>query len=103
MSGGEMYEFNQPLPKYKCHKVVGALRIKSITAKVAGRFHMLYVFTFEESEYDGFTLTEDWFKKHNPKTGGYLVQYDDSYLSFSPEKQFIEGYTKIETAESQSN
>jgi hypothetical protein len=34
--------------------------------------------------------------KHNPQVGGYFVEYDDGYHSFSPAEAFEAGYTLID-------
>lgn len=41
------------------------------------------------------TVAEDFFAKHNPQVGGYLVIYADGYMSFSPAKAFEDGYVAI--------
>jgi hypothetical protein len=33
--------------------------------------------------------------KHQPEVGGYYVQYEDGYASFSPAAAFEDGYTPI--------
>jgi hypothetical protein len=33
--------------------------------------------------------------KHKPEVGGYFVQYEDGYLSFSPAAAFESGYTEV--------
>ena len=47
---------------------------------------------------DGHTvrLSKQWFQRHNPHRGGYLVIYQDGYASFSPKEAFEEGYTRLE-------
>ena len=37
-----------------------------------------------------------YLEKHDPAAGGYFVEYDDGYESFSPAKAFNEGYTLVE-------
>jgi hypothetical protein len=37
-----------------------------------------------------------WFDKHKPKVGGYLVCYEDGYLSYSPAEAFEKGYSRIQ-------
>jgi hypothetical protein len=48
-----------------------------------------------EDGYSGFFVTGDYLHKHNPQVGGYFVQYDDGYKSFSPARAFEEGYTRL--------
>ncbi len=79
------------MPKYKCHKEVHALQI----AKVVNNPDESVDLFFEESGYMPINLEDDYGKKHNPKAGGYYVIYEDNYKSFSPQKAFEDGYTKI--------
>lgn len=91
-----MLEFAKPLPQYQCHKIVGALKIKSITPEQKARWITLYKIEFEEEGYDPITMPQEWYNKHKPCIGGYFVQYKDGYVSYSPAKEFIDGYTKVE-------
>lgn len=74
------------LPKYQCHKVVHALKIKSIVG---------LLITPEDSGYGQFTVASEYLEKHNPQPGGYYIVYEDGYKSFSPAKAFEEGYTLV--------
>ena len=44
----------------------------------------------EYNKYRGWTIPAD----ENPEDKGYLVKYSDGYISWSPEKQFKEAYSK---------
>ncbi len=44
----------------------------------------------EYNAYRGWTIPAD----ENPEDKGYLVKYSDGYISWSPEKQFEEAYSK---------
>lgn len=46
----------------------------------------------EYNKYRGWTIPAD----ENPEDKGYLLKYSDGYISWSPEKQFEEAYSKIE-------
>ncbi|TMI87858.1 MAG: hypothetical protein E6H08_18780 [Bacteroidetes bacterium] len=84
---------NQPsieMPRYKCHKIVHALKIKEMISLIDG----IYIRPVEAG-YAPFIVSEEWAIKHNPKVDGYYVVYDDGYKSFSPAKAFEEGYTRI--------
>ena len=82
------------LPKYKCHKEVQALKIKSLAYLPEGKCQIAP----EEEGFDILLMDQDWTKKFKGgwEDFGYLVKYDDGYLSWSPTKAFEEGYTKIE-------
>lgn len=78
---------NLNLPKYRCYKVVGAIRISKVEfgdtgATVLGDGHAVEV-------------DQAFLDKHGPKEGQYLVQYDDGYLSISPAQAFEMGYTVV--------
>lgn len=84
------------LPKYRCHKVVGALKIKRIEPRLAGGTipdgHQLVP---EDNSYSAFALSHDFIERHKPKPGGYYVVYEDGYASYSPADAFESGYTRI--------
>ncbi len=73
------------MPKYKCHKEVWALKIKSI--------HNLTM-TPEDPNYAPFDLPLEYVSKHEPVAGGYYVVYADGYKSYSPAKAFEGGYVR---------
>lgn len=79
------------MPRYKCHKEVSALKIKSITSSASG-----VVLEFEDPGFAPMTMGFEWQAKHKPQPGWYLVIYDgDGYTSCSPAKAFEDGYTRI--------
>ena len=80
------------MPKYKCHKVVHALKIKSINPADSGSG---FIIIPEEDRYDPFYVSLDYAERHRPKDGGYYVVYEDGYKSFSPAEAFEGGYTKL--------
>lgn len=82
-----MSEPASPIPQYRSHKVVGALKIRSI----------LNNNTIVPDEY-GFApidMGDIWMEKHQPMIGGYLVFYEDGYQSYSPKQAFESGYTSV--------
>ncbi len=86
------------MPRYKCHKEVWALKIKAIRQNdqptdLKGGSWILDV---EEPGYAPIEVSHtDYILKHSPKVGGYYVVYRDGYQSFSPVKEFEDGYTRI--------
>lgn len=111
------------MPRYKCHKEVWAFKIKKIirvempqfqSATCRGsaalgtacgscercewdRIHPVPGATIvpEESQYLPFTVDREYLTKHQPIVGGYYVVYKDGYKSFSPAKEFEDGYTLL--------
>ena len=89
------------MPKYQSHKIVHALKIKSIEQDIdrAKRENResdggAYIVP-EESGFAEFKVDYNYVKKHNPQVGGYYVVYEDGYKSWSPAEAFEKGYTKI--------
>lgn len=78
------------LPQYKCHKVVRAGKILA-TARNPNEDAVFL-------DVDGvvnkwLSAPAGWLNKHNPDIGGYLVAYEDGYLSYSPAAAFEAGYS----------
>lgn len=78
------------LPQYKCHKVVRAGKILA-TARNPNEDAVFL-------DVDGVVnkwlfAPTGWLNKHNPDIGGYLVAYEDGYLSYSPAAAFEAGYS----------
>ena len=86
------------MPKYKSHKEVWALKIKSIVRDGEGENRESdgsAIITPEEEGYAPFRVEGDYLHKHKPQVGGYYVVYKDGYKSFSPAEAFEEGNTRI--------
>lgn len=79
------------LPKYQSHKIVHALKIKDIQLRPEGGV----IVVPEDEGYGPFGLSAEYAFKHEPKVGGYYVQYPDGYESWSPADAFESGYTAI--------
>lgn len=77
-----------PMPLFKSHKTVRAAKIEGVRNDWAEQgVHV-----------EGLGLVrmgDEWMAKHKPEAGGYLVEYEDGYRSFSPAKAFEDGYTAI--------
>lgn len=82
-----------PLPRYKCHKYVWALKIKEIRTHHVEPPDGSAVIVPEDDRYENFRVEKDYVEKHNPQPGGYYVVYEDGYKSFSPAEAFENGYT----------
>jgi hypothetical protein len=80
-----------PLPKYKCHKIVQALKIKEIKANSFREFEIF----FDDERFGPILVDLKWIGKHEPLAGGYYVAYDDDYRSYSPADVFEAGYTRV--------
>lgn len=79
------------IPKYKCHKEVGGLKIKAI-----GYHEGTIVLIPENEQYEYIKVSSEYMEKHKPKIGGYYVRYEDGYESYSPSDVFEDGYTLID-------
>ena len=85
------------MPRYKCYKVVWALKIKDIRLEAGEAWPNTrrMVLVPEEEGYTPVTVTREYMSKHKPEVGGYYVVYEDGYKSFSPVEPFESGYTRI--------
>jgi hypothetical protein len=94
-----------PMPLYKCHKEVWALKIAEIHKEefpaTTGEHPMGgavvaagAILVPAESCFAPFLVDGEYLRKHNPQPGGYYVVYKDGYKSFSPAAAFEEGYTR---------
>lgn len=80
---------------YQCHKQVLAAKIVNI-ATMRHDDGPATVRTTLHLEGGSFVqVSPEWVAKHVPSCGGYFVQYDDGYESFSPAKAFESGYTDV--------
>lgn len=76
------------LQRYRCHKIVEAAEIVSISGN---RVWM--------KQSDPIDVSNEWLSRFHPETsdgmGGYFIRYADGYESWSPTQAFEEGYTRI--------
>jgi hypothetical protein len=98
---------SSPMPQYQCHKKVRALKILGVESIKPTVAELQAILDEEggaeppggrltvEAPFAPLEVSPEWMRKHNPQIGGYFVQYEDGYVSFSPAKAFEEGYTKI--------
>lgn len=75
----------EPLPLYQCHKQVRAAKIVGFWGN-PNRLNL--------GKHGVIEVDDAWFTR-NPKTsaGGYFVEYEDGYTSYSPADVFKSGYT----------
>jgi len=83
-------DVEHPWPEYTCHKKVRAAKIQCVGAPRMNGCH-LTLYGIE----DTFSVSHEWYTHHNPQEGGYLVEYADGYLSFSPAEAFEGGYSDV--------
>lgn len=83
------------LPKYRCHKVVQAAKIIETGPEPGGR-DVALTLQLPSKEVGVVIVSTDWALKHNPQVGGYFIQYEDGYQSYSPAAAFEDGYTAID-------
>ena len=53
------------------------------------------VITPEEKGFGDFDVESSYINKHCPEVGGYYVQYQDGYESYSPAEAFESGYSRV--------
>lgn len=84
----------QNMGKFISHKEVHAGKITAVNTSDSGGYKVEYL---DANHRPAWTVVPwKWWDKHRPEPGGYLVQYRDGYLSYSPAQAFEEGYTRIE-------
>lgn len=87
--------YPKELPKYRCHKVVHAVKIWLVNPSPdPAEGGAMIVPT--NSMYEPIFVDHAYMLKHAPEPGGYYVVYADGYRSYSPGRAFEEGYTLIE-------
>jgi hypothetical protein len=85
------------LPHYRCHKVVQAARIVSVTSGDDGSKRLeLQLRDSDAQTYTAFFVADELEGRPDPEKDGFLLLYADNYVSFSPAKSFLEGYTLAE-------
>jgi hypothetical protein len=96
-----------PMPSYRSHKTVWALKIKEVLPAPKptieeldrilngdGGTNDVGAFIVPEGHFAPFAVSREYIDKHKPEAGGYYVTYKDGYQSFSPAIAFEEGYTR---------
>ena len=75
------------IPEFKCHKKVRAFEI----GKIEGH----NIFPYNESLCPPVEVSGDFIERHPLNEPGYLVIYEDGYMSYSPKDVFEAGYTEL--------
>ncbi len=93
------------MPRYKCHKIVHALKIERVVRQIHPEkddvefrfidkgFAPIVIEAPEGMRIRQAMLNKD--KEGEPLDTGYLVVYKGGYRSWSPTKEFEEGYTDV--------
>lgn len=93
-----------PLPKYQSHKVVSALKVFDVVPVMRDGAVQGATLYPHDLRFSPIPVTREWYEKRIPAGDinkvrpGYFVRYgdgDDAYTSWSPVKEFEEGYTLI--------
>lgn len=86
------------LPTYQSHKQVRGGKITGIErATLAGTAgEGIRVLVFGEAGGQRHKVSDSWFEKHKPERGGYFVQYENGYESYSPAEAFELGNSRLE-------
>jgi hypothetical protein len=84
----------QALPRYKCFKEVGALKIAGVQERQAPLGPLI---TPVWDLYPPFEAEAGWIDRFRGDGGdlGYYVVYEDGYVSWSPTKAFEDGYSAL--------
>jgi hypothetical protein len=76
------------LPLYQCHKRVRACKIAAVANGPNG-----WEVIADDRSLDAIKVSPAWVERHQPRPGGYYVLYRDGYASYSPQREFEDGYT----------
>ena len=88
-----MSEVAAQMPRYKCHKVVSALKIGEGPIEVQENGDA--IFPIADGGFAPLLIENATTMRYFPSPGDYFVVYEDGYKSISPRKAFEEGYTRI--------
>ena len=80
------------MQRFKSHKIVTAARIIEVGTAASGALGYLLL----QGHSTPVPMPMQWWFRHSPERGGYLVQYEDGYSSYSPAKAFEEGYHMVD-------
>lgn len=75
------------MQQFKCHKTVNADKIATMTPLRGGMQRLIFGGAGGHQD-----VTDAWVVRHMPEVGGYVVIYDDGYMSYSPAVVFEAGY-----------
>lgn len=91
-----MKKSNNGFRKYKSHKVVEAAQILSMEypGNLEGFDDNFAIYTTLDKGL--IRVSRSWCQRHEPEEGGYIVRYEDGYMSYSPQRAFEKGYSQIE-------
>lgn len=84
------------LPLFQCLKKVRAGKIMMITNGGDGKI-ILDLFVGRDKPHVQQEVTPGYMAQHRPEVGGYFVKYSSGYESYSPGKEFDEGYVQLPT------
>jgi hypothetical protein len=79
------------MPRYQSHKIVRGAKITSINSDATGRTELSLLGADGALAVVGL----DWMKHFAPELGGYLVEYENGYVSYSPADAFEKGYSEV--------
>ncbi len=93
-----MCNVSEEMPKYRSHKIVHALKIKTFVQNESNgdpKDHNWATAIPENTRYAPFDIDRELFIKHKPGDGWYYIAYPDGYKSFSPAEAFESGYMPV--------
>ncbi|EFO5077436.1 DUF2829 domain-containing protein [Escherichia coli] len=88
-------ELFKTLPKYKANKIVSASKIKNVSICGVIDEPLFGIIQIVEPKEDVVHVDAMFLQEHRPQSGGYLVVYEDGYLSYLSEKTFKDGFSRI--------
>lgn len=94
------------LPEYKSHKIIRSAKIVAINPEMFDgqntQIHPGALEVLVDSITYCITPSSTFWNRCAPIIGGYYVVYEDGFDSYSPEKAFMNGYTRINEGDAQN-
>ena len=84
------------MQSYQCHKIVSAGQINSIVSHPVMEGAVCCVVDINFTDGTAFRTNGKFIERHKPELHGYIVKYNDNYVSYSPKEAFEDGYSLIE-------
>lgn len=96
--------FPEPdLPLYASHKVLRAAEIRGIEIGTLS-CALTVVYPSEEGiVIRRIAVPDEFFFRKRPLAGDFYVEYEDGYQSWSPRKNFLEGYAPVRITVTHNN
>lgn len=87
------------LKKYRSHKTVWAARIRQMFVSEGKPEQWELCLIGEDDSTVVITMPDKWVRGRKAEAGGFFVEYEDGYQSYSPAEPFLAGNTPVNEPE----